>query len=240
MCTQACTNNETNFCTSSILADSEPHSDFWCKILNKVEYAGSLFVVSAPSGAGKSSLVAALLQKDQGLSLSISHTTRPARAGESNGQQYHFVDEATFTRMRDADEFLEYAHVHGNWYGTAKQWIASKMAADEDVLLEIDWQGAQQIMKILPQAVSVFIMPPSMAELERRLQGRGTDSAAVITRRLAAAGTELAQASRYDYVILNDDFEVALHELLSIVVASRCRFPQQAVRRGEQLRQFGL
>ena len=204
------------------------------------KYSGSLFVVSAPSGAGKSSLVNALLNRDSGISLSISHTTRAPRPGEVNGQHYHFVDVASFQAMQAQDGFLEHAHVHGNYYGTSKSWIESKMEADEDVLLEIDWQGAAQVMKLVPSAVSIFILPPSMAELERRLRGRGTDAEEVIIKRLAAAETELAQASMYDYVILNDNFETALDELSAIVVASRCRFVQQHVRHADPFKQFGL
>jgi guanylate kinase len=203
-------------------------------------YSGSLFVVSAPSGAGKSSLVSGLLKQDPGIGLSISHTTRAPRPGEQNGREYHFVDQAHFEEIRQSNGFLEYAEVHGNWYGTSLAWVRSKMAADEDVLLEIDWQGAEQVMKLIPEAVAIFILPPSMNELERRLRGRGTDSEDVIAKRLAAASTELARAHLYDYVILNDDFNVALRELASIVVASRCRFRQQVSRRGEQLKQFGL
>ncbi len=204
------------------------------------QYSGSLFVVSAPSGAGKSTLVTALLAQDKGISLSISHTTRAPRPGEVDGREYHFVTEAQFDAIKSQDGFLEFAYVHGNWYGTSRAWIESKMAADEDVLLEIDWQGAEQVMKLIPSAVSVFILPPSMTELERRLRGRGTDSESVIAKRLAAAGTELAQAHQYDYVILNDNFEIASQELSAVIVASRCRFRQQHVRHAKQLAQFGL
>lgn len=203
-------------------------------------YAGSLFIVSAPSGAGKSTLVKALLNNVDGISLSISSTTRPARPGEQNGIDYHFVTPEQFDSARDTDGFLEWAHVHGNSYGTSRQWVESQMAIDKDVLLEIDWQGAEQVVRKIHNVVSIFILPPSLEELERRLRGRGTDSEAVILKRLGAAQLEIEQARRFDYVILNDDFNQALLELKSIVYASRCRFNQQVARHGAQLKSIGL
>lgn len=203
-------------------------------------YAGSLYIISAPSGAGKSSLVRSLLTEDRNIRLSVSHTTRPPRSGETDGQDYHFISTDTFLAMKDQGDFLEHAHVHGNWYGTSRLWIAQQMAADQDVLLEIDWQGAKQVMKMLPDTVSVFILPPSMAELEKRLRGRGTDSEEVISRRLAAAGQELAQAPSYDFVVVNDDFKTALEELKSVISSARCRFAQQRVRHISQFEQFGI
>jgi guanylate kinase len=203
-------------------------------------YAGSLFIVSAPSGAGKSTLVKALLNNVDGISLSVSSTTRPARPGEKNGIDYHFVTPEQFDDIRNADGFLEWAHVHGNSYGTSRQWVESQMLIDKDVLLEIDWQGAEQVVRKIHNVVSIFILPPSLEELERRLRGRGTDSEAVILKRLGAAQLEIEQARRFDYVILNDDFNQALLELKSIVYASRCRFNQQMARHGAQLKSIGL
>lgn len=204
------------------------------------QYSGSLFIVSAPSGAGKSSLVKALLDSIEGISLSISSTTRPARPGEEDGVHYHFISEHQFQALREDDGFLEWAHVHSNYYGTSRQWVESEMAADRDVLLEIDWQGAEQVVRKVPNVVSIFILPPSLEELEKRLRGRGTDSEAVILKRMGAAQLEIEQARRFDYVILNDNFEQALLELKSIVIASRCRFNQQMARHGNQLKNIGL
>ncbi len=203
-------------------------------------YAGSLYIISAPSGAGKSTLVKSLLAEDRDIRLSVSHTTRAPRAGERNGEHYHFTDVTTFSAMKDQGDFLEYAHVHGNWYGTSRKFIEQQMAADQDVLLEIDWQGARQVMKLLPEAVSIFILPPSLTELERRLRGRGTDSEEVIARRMAAAGQELAQAPQYDFVIINDDFQTALQGLKSVISSARCRFAQQRARHTPQFEEFGI
>ena len=203
-------------------------------------YSGSLFVVSAPSGAGKSSLVKSLLNAVPGIGLSVSHTTRAPRPSEYNGVDYHFVSEAQFQTMQNANGFLEWAHVHGNFYGTSKSWVESQMLNDCDVLLEIDWQGAQQMVHQVKNLVSVFILPPSMGELEKRLRGRGTDSEEVILKRLGAAQHEIEQARHFDYVILNDDFDQALLELKSIVLASRCRLNQQMARHGKQLKSIGL
>ncbi len=203
-------------------------------------YSGSLFIVSAPSGAGKSSLVKALLEDVHGIGLSISNTTRAPRPGEIDGKDYHFISHPEFEALRDSEGFLEWAHVHDNYYGTSKAWVEGQMAIDRDVLLEIDWQGAEQVVRKVKNVVSIFILPPSMEELEKRLRGRGTDSEEVILKRMGAAQVEIEQARRFDYVILNDDFTQALLELKSIVFASRCRFNQQMARHGAQLKSIGL
>jgi guanylate kinase len=191
---------------------------------------GLLFVVSAPSGAGKTSLIKALLARDAELSLSISCTTRTQRAGESDGVHYHFLDHATFRHAVDAEEFLEYAEVFGNYYGTRASDVRACLAAGRDVVLEIDWQGAQQVRQRLPTAVGIFVAPPSVAELERRLRGRGTDDVAVIARRMAQAHSDLMHYSEYQYVVVNDDFETAVTELVAIVTAERLRLVRQQLR----------
>ena len=191
---------------------------------------GSLFAIVAPSGAGKTSLVRGLLETEPAVRLSVSYTTRPPRPGEQDGVDYHFVSEQDFIRRRDAGEFLEWAQVHGNLYATSQSWIAAQTAAGSDILLEIDWQGAEQVSRIFPDTVGIFIAPPSIDELRRRLQGRAQDSAAVIERRIAAAQAELAQAGRFQYVIINQDFGTALEQLCSIVRASRLRFAKQQAR----------
>ena len=168
---------------------------------------GTLFVVAAPSGAGKSTLVNALLEREPSISLSISHTTRPPRPGEQYGRHYYFVERAEFEREVAEGVFLEHAEVHGNFYGTSRTTVAELLEQGRDVLLEIDWQGARQIRKSKPDCVSVFILPPSRAELERRLRGRGSDSAEVIARRLHNSREEIAHAHEFDYVIVNDRFE---------------------------------
>ena len=192
--------------------------------------AGNLYVVAAPSGAGKTTLVRMLLDSESAVHLSISFTTRSPRPGEQNGREYHFVDAETFRGMIDRHEFLEWAEVHGNFYGTSKKWIADQLAGGNDVLLEIDWQGAQQVRQLFPEAIGIFILPPSMEELTRRLTGRGTDSAEVISRRLAAAQAEMRHVGEFDYVIINDQLAQALEELLAVVRASRLSFGAQRVR----------
>jgi len=192
--------------------------------------AGNLYVVAAPSGAGKTTLVRLLLESELDVQLSISYTTRDPRPGETDGREYHFVDTAEFRAMIDHHEFLEWAEVHGNFYGTSKTWIADQLAAGRDVLLEIDWQGAQQVHTLFPEAIGVFILPPSMEELTRRLTGRGTDSAAVISRRLAAAQAEMRHVREFDYVIINDQLDQALDDLRAVVRASRLSLAAQRAR----------
>jgi guanylate kinase len=194
---------------------------------------GSLFIVSAPSGAGKTSLVAALLAADPLIKKSISYTTRAARPGEENGRHYHFVAEEAFERMRADNQFLETALVHGNRYGTSRRTVETECGAGNDVVLEIDWQGAQQIRRLKPEAVTIFVLPPSIETLQERLRGRGQDSAEVIASRIAAARGEIAHVSDFDYVIINDDFHRAAQDLTSIVRAERLKRPRQLVRHAE-------
>ena len=189
---------------------------------------GLLFIVSAPSGAGKSSLVNAVLAEDPQLVLSISYTTRPPRPGEQDAREYFFVEKAAFLAMAQAGEFLESAEVHGNLYGTSQKQIADVRESGRDVLLEIDWQGAQQVRKIFPDAIGIFILPPSLAELERRLRGRGQDSEAVIRRRLAVAADEMGHVAEFDYVIINKDFDDARRDLAAVVRASRLVLARQS------------
>ena len=184
---------------------------------------GTLFVVTAPSGAGKSSLIEALLKHDPSLKLSISYTTRAPRPGEKNGREYHFVDEPTFLAMRERGEFLESAEVHGNRYGTSKQVIRETLERGQDLILEIDWQGARQVRALYPGCVGVFILPPSIEELERRLRGRGQDAEAVIQRRLAKAREELEHRGEFEYAIINKDFEAAKGELAEILRKERAK-----------------
>ena len=192
--------------------------------------AGNLYVVAAPSGAGKTTLVRLLLEQEPDVHLSISYTTRAPRTGEQDGREYNFVEVAEFKAMIDRGEFLEWAEVHGNFYGTSKKWIADQLAAGHDVLLGSDWQGAQQVRASFPEAIGVFILPPSMDELTRRLTGRGTNSAEVISRRLAAAQAEMRHVGEFDYVIINDQLAQALDELRTVVRASRLSFGAQRAR----------
>jgi guanylate kinase len=203
-------------------------------------HAGNIFLVVAPSGAGKSTLVNALLAKDVGIQLSVSFTTRPPRPGEQDGREYHFVSVEDFKARRARGEFLESAEVHGNHYATSQLWIEERMRAGIDVLLEIDWQGARQVKLAFPHAVGVFILPPSIDALEKRLHKRGQDSPQVIVRRLLAAGSEIAHAPEFDYVIINEVFDRALGELTAIVTASRLRYPTQAARHHELFAQLGI
>ena len=188
---------------------------------------GTLYIVTAPSGAGKTTLVHAVLEREPGLALSISYTTRAPRPGEVDGRDYRFVSREEFLRLRDGGELLEWAEVHGNYYGTARTWIETQLQQDRDVLLEIDWQGARQVRRMFPHAVSIFILPPSLEALEARLRGRGTDSEATIARRLAAAREEMRHVEEFDYVIINDRLERAIDELTAVVRAARLRLPVQ-------------
>ncbi|HEX5960080.1 MAG TPA: guanylate kinase [Rhodanobacteraceae bacterium] len=184
---------------------------------------GRLFIVAAPSGAGKSTLVNALLEREPNLTLSISHTTRAPRPGDVDGVQYHFVDRATFEAMVARGEFLEHAEVFGNYYGTSRNAVDPILRAGRDVLLEIDWQGAEQIRRAMSGCVSIFILPPSRGELERRLRARGTDSEATIEKRLAASREEISHADAFDCIVVNDDFDEAVARLRAIVAAARAR-----------------
>jgi len=183
--------------------------------------SGKLFVITAPSGAGKTSLIDAVMKADPSLKISVSYTTRSPRPGEKDGVDYRFVDDATFLAMRGRGEFLESAEVHGNRYGTSKQVILDAIRRGEDLILEIDWQGAQQVRKLYPQCVGIFIHPPSIEELERRMRARGQDSDAVIRRRVANAREELRHAGEFNYAIINKDFEAARHELAEIIRKER-------------------
>jgi len=188
---------------------------------------GTLIIVSAPSGAGKTSLVKALCDELDNIKPSISHTTRARRSGENDGIDYHFIDEAEFKDKREADAFLESARVFDHYYGTSREGVDQILNSGTDVVLEIDWQGARQINKKLDTAVSIFIMPPSLAALEERLRKRGQDDEAIITRRMKAATLEMVHYDEFDYLIFNDDFEVALSELSAIVLAQRCKTGKQ-------------
>ncbi len=192
--------------------------------------SGTLYVIAAPSGAGKSTLVRLLLEREPTIALSISCTTRSPRPGEQDGREYHFVAVDDFLQRISREEFLEWAEVHGNFYGTSQKWIAEQLNNGRDVLLEIDWQGAQQVRKLFPEMVSIFILPPSMDELQRRLVGRGTDSHEVIERRLAAAQAEMRHVGEFDYVIINDLLDQALDDLRAVVRASRLGFKAQRSR----------
>ena len=190
---------------------------------------GTLFIVSAPSGAGKTTLVRELLARDARVRLSVSYTTRSPRTGEQDGRDYHFIDVDEFIEMRSRGDFLESAEVHGNFYGTSRVWLEREMDSGRDVLLEIDWQGAQQVRKYFREAIGIFILPPSMAELERRLRSRGTDAEETISRRLLAALTEMRHVGEFEYVIINNELEESIGDLVAAVRASRLRLaPQQA------------
>lgn len=191
---------------------------------------GTLFVVAAPSGAGKSSLVNAVLAREPGIALSISYTSRAPRPGERHAQHYHFVAKAEFERMIAAGDFFEHALVHGDYKGTARQSVEPQLAAGKDVLLEIDWQGARQVRAKIPDAISVFILPPSTETLEARMRNRGQDSEAVIAQRLSAAKEEMSHAPEFDYWIVNEHFDTAANELRSIFLAHRLRREAQASR----------
>lgn len=203
--------------------------------MSQEPFLGTLFVVSAPSGAGKTSLVGAALETDPELTVSVSHTTRPMRPGEEDGVNYHFVTEEQFLALMGEGVFLEHAQVFGNYYGTSGRWVDEQLAAGRDVILEIDWQGAQQIRRWRPDAVSVFIVPPSRAALRERLVGRGQDSGEVIERRLREAAEECSHVAEYDYLVVNEDFQRALEELLAVFRAQRLRITRQGQRHGDLL-----
>ncbi|WP_300582580.1 guanylate kinase [uncultured Pseudoalteromonas sp.] len=191
---------------------------------------GNLFILSAPSGAGKSSLIGALLKKHSDMKVSVSHTTRSPRPGEENGVHYHFVSVDEFKALIEKNDFFEWAQVFDNYYGTSKQAIESQLAAGIDVFLDIDWQGAQQIRKLVDDVETIFILPPSKEELESRLNKRGQDSAEVIAGRMAKAQSETSHYNEYDYVVVNDDFDTALTEIETIVMAKRLSLKSQTVR----------
>jgi guanylate kinase len=201
---------------------------------------GNLFCVAAPSGAGKSSLVNALLELDSHLAVSVSHTTRAPRGQEVNGREYWFTDEASFRAMAAAGEFFEWAHVHGNLYGTSRKAIQEMLARGQDVVLEIDWQGALQIKQLFAHAVLIFILPPSWQELEQRLKRRGEDEPAVIATRLANARIEVARAAEFDFVIINSLFEAALFDLKTVVHSQRLRYAAQRRAKSQVFAALGL
>jgi len=201
-------------------------------------FRGNLFAVVAPSGAGKTTLVNALLERERNIRLSISYTTRAPRKGEVDGREYHFVSRGKFEQMIAAGDFLEYADVYGNYYGTSKRWIESELSGDHDVLLEIDFQGARQVRALFPHMVGIFILPPSFAELRKRLKSRGKDSAEAIERRLASAREEISHVLEFEYIIVNESFETALADLIAVVRAARVSRAQQAIRLASLLDEF--
>ena len=205
-----------------------------------MDHPGNLFVVAAPSGSGKSSLVKALMEVDAGVAPSVSHTTRAPRGQEMDGREYHFIGQDEFDAKIAAGDFLEWAHVHGNRYGTSRQAIEQRVGTGADVVLEIDWQGALQIKRLFADAVLVFVMPPSWEELRARLLRRGEDAADVIELRLANARTELAQAEHFDYVIINEIFERALFDLKAIVHAQRLKYVAQKRARADTFQALGI
>ena len=194
-----------------------------------------LFIVSAPSGAGKTSLLRELLQADPQLSLSVSHTTRAMRPGEQDGVHYHFVDRESFMQLVGEGVFIEHAQVFDNFYGTSETAVREQLAAGRDVVVEIDWQGARQVRQRFPEAVSIFIVPPSIEALRERLSGRGQDSDEIIDRRMRDAQSELSHYAEYDYLIVNDDFQLALRQLAEVVCAERLREVRQQVRHAAAL-----
>ena len=205
-----------------------------------MDYPGNLFVVAAPSGAGKSSLVKALLELDSHVHLSVSHTTRPPRGQEKHGRDYYFASQSEFDAMIESRAFVEWAHVHGNRYGTSKKAIEERIAQGSDVILEIDFQGALQIKKAFANAILVFILPPSWEELRSRLERRGEDSADVIEVRLKNAAIEMAQVSKFDFVIINELFERALFDLKAVVHAQRLKYAAQRRARADTFQSLNI
>ncbi len=205
-----------------------------------MQFPGNLYVVAAPSGAGKSSLVNALLAQDDRIRLSVSYTTRAPRGAEVNGRDYNFIDRAEFQRRIDAGEFLEWAEVHGNLYGTSRAWLQERMAEGVDVMLEIDWQGAAQVKRAFENAVGIFILPPSFEELHARLIRRADTAPEVIEQRLREARVELAQAKNFDFIIVNQDFTRALRDLTQVVSAQRLRYAAQRLSHPEVFRALGI
>lgn len=199
---------------------------------------GVLYVVAAPSGAGKTSLVKALLKNDSGIRLSVSTTTRAPRPGEINGKDYHFVSREIFVEMAGRGEFLESAEVYGNFYGTSQSWIAGEIAQGHDILLEIDWQGAAQVKKYFPEVVTIFIVPPSLNALRNRLLNRAQDSQEIIEKRLAAACDDISHAMEFEYIIVNDDFDQALLDLTAVIKAARLVAVRQALKLALLFNQF--
>ena len=200
--------------------------------------SGTLFIIAAASGTGKTSLVKALVAAADRLGVSVSHTTRPARPGEVDGVNYHFTTRKQFLAEVAAGQFLEHAEVFGNLYGTSRTWVEQQLASDHDVILEIDWQGAQIVRELMPQALSIFILPPSLPALAERLNGRGTDSNEVIAHRLSEAIADITHYSEFDYLVINDDFATALADLQAIVRAARQSHRAQAARQAELIKRL--
>lgn len=200
--------------------------------------SGTLFIVAAASGTGKTSLVKALVSADERLGVSVSHTTRPPRPGEVDGVNYHFTSRERFLADVAAGQFLEHAEVFGNLYGTSKAWVEQRLADDHDVILEIDWQGAEIVRKLMPQALSIFILPPSLKALAERLNSRGTDSDEVIAHRLSEAIADIGHYSDFDYLVINDHFETALGDLQAIVRAARQSHRAQSRRQAQLIRRL--
>ena len=199
---------------------------------------GTLYIFSAPSGAGKTSLVKALLDSTPHIGVSVSHTTRAQRPGEENGKDYHFIDQPTFKEMLGQAAFLEHAEVFGNYYGTSQAWVEAQLAKGEDVILEIDWQGAEQVRKLIPGTITLFILPPSQEELRNRLNGRGQDDQATIDGRMLQAVSEMSHYAEFDYLVINDDFQHALSEIQNIVLARRLRIAAQQQKHQQLLTQL--
>ncbi len=199
---------------------------------------GTLYIISAASGTGKTSLVKALLEKSENIGVSVSHTTRQPRPGEENGVAYHFVEKSVFQEMIEQAAFLEHAEVFGNFYGTSQAAVQDLLNAGQDVILEIDWQGAQQVRRLMPDAVGIFILPPSREALLSRLQNRGQDDDSIIQGRMSQAVSEMSHYHEFDYLVVNDDFDLALHQLKAIVESHRLHISRQSERHGEMIAQL--